>query len=254
MTQWSTEWAWPEGNRAAVSLTYDDGHPDNLDHAIPDLEENGLRGTFYLTTGRERVHDRVGDWKKAFQRGHEIGNHTVRHPARADAYAPNIPHWLPPEIQLEGYSVEDISREVDEAAVWLDVNIGVDPYRTFAYPCCSVAIGEEPDEAPYDAAVMKHHFAARVGGSIPNNPISVELHRIQSFGFREPSVDQLIEHCQDALRTGGWTVLMFHSVEGPSHNTSHQVHQALLDYLTKESYWVAPLRETARYVREGRKR
>lgn len=36
--------------RRAVAVTFDDGYPDNYEIAAPILEENGLRGTFYLAT------------------------------------------------------------------------------------------------------------------------------------------------------------------------------------------------------------
>ena len=226
-------------------MTYDDGHFDNLDHAAPDLEERGLKGTFYLPTGNPRVHERADEWRAAFHLGHEIGNHSVVHPARADDYAPNIPHWLPPEKWLERYSPEEIAREVGEAAAWLDASVGADPLRTYAYPCCATAIGEIRDEASYDAAIRKHHFAARIGGGRSNDPNDVEMLRIRSFGFTEPSLDDLTGYCREARKTGGWTVLMFHSVEGRSHNTPREVHQRLLDHLLEEDYWVAPLNRVA---------
>ena len=247
-------WTWPEGRRAAVSLSYDDGHPDNLDHAVPDLEERGFLGTFYLTTNRERMRERADDWRAAFQRGHEIGNHTVRHPARADDYLPNLPDWLPPELWLENYSPADIMREVDDAAVWLNENIGLDPFRTFANPCCASAIGKVPDEGSYYAAIRRHHFAARTGGNRTNDPRAMDLLRIRSYGFTEPTAEELTEYCEDAFNTGGWTVFMFHSIDGPSHNTRREVHRNLLGYLRDNSYWVASVREVARYVLDQRYR
>ena len=54
------EWTWPEDRRVAISRSYDDGRPDNLDHAVPDLEERGLPGTFYLTTDRGRMQGLLG--------------------------------------------------------------------------------------------------------------------------------------------------------------------------------------------------
>ena len=245
-------WPWPKKALAAISLTYDDGNPNNLDQAIPDLEAWDLYGSFYLTTGRQDVQARKEDWKAAFQKGHEIGNHSVNHPARADAYAPNIPNWLPPEIWLENYSSHDITREVEQAALWLDQNIGPDPKRSYAYPCSATAIGTEPDETSYDAVVQRLHGASRVSGNISNNPQTVDLYRIQSFSFAQPSLADLISYCQSALKTGGWTVLMFHGVGGPSHTTERHIHQALLDYLIKNKYWVAPLRDVAQYISNKR--
>jgi len=242
-------WYWPNATRAAVTLTYDDGNENNLDQAIPDLEARGLRGTFYLQTGRNDVRARAADWRRAFLHGHEIGNHTVRHPAQGKPYAPDYPAWLPPELRLEGFSPEDIAREVEEAADWLNDHIGPDPGRTFAYPCCATAIGDPPDEAPYDAAILRFHPAARIGSDACNDPRTVNLLRVTSYYCNGLTVEQLAGYCEEALRTGGWTVLMFHGIGGPSHTTDRPIHAGLLDYLVAHpAYWVAPLREVVTWI------
>ena len=238
---------WPHDAVAAISLTYDDGLPDNLDRAIPDLNSHGLRGSFYLTVGKSRVRKREEDWRKAFEQGHEIGSHTVQHPCRADAYS-RPPLWLPPSLRLENWTAEEISREIDEAADWLDEHIGVDPGRTFAYPCGATAIGSPPDESLYDAAVRRRHFAARVGVGGPNDPQTVNMMRIRSFICDHPSLADLIGHCDAALRTGGWTVLMFHSIGGRRMKTKRSIHRKLLEHLQEPRFWVAPLRDVAAFI------
>ncbi len=39
------------GRKPLVALTFDDGYLDNAQHAAPILEANGVRGTFFVTTG-----------------------------------------------------------------------------------------------------------------------------------------------------------------------------------------------------------
>ena len=53
--------AWPEGRRAAVSLSYDDAVPSQLDNAIPALDRHGLKGSFYLTLAADSVRMRMDD-------------------------------------------------------------------------------------------------------------------------------------------------------------------------------------------------
>ena len=242
---------WPSNAVAAASLTYDDGLPDSLDRAIPDLNHRGIHGTFYLTVGDRRVRRRKNDWRRAFEEGHEIGNHTVRHPCRADVYR-KPPLWLPRALRLENWSPEDISREISEAAEWLDENIGADAARTFAHPCGATSIGNPPDQVSYDAAILRYHFAARAGIGEPNNPGTVDLMRIRSYQCHHPELQDLIDYCDGALRTGAWAVLMFHSIGGRRIKTRRSVHRDLLDYLVSQDFWIAPVRDVASHILRNR--
>ncbi len=42
---------WPNGKKAAVSITYDDGTVNQFHKALPIMEELDMRGTFYINTG-----------------------------------------------------------------------------------------------------------------------------------------------------------------------------------------------------------
>jgi peptidoglycan/xylan/chitin deacetylase (PgdA/CDA1 family) len=239
-------WIWPQHALAAVSLTYDDGNPSQLDQTIPDLGAAGFRGTFYLHIARRDMQARVVEWQAAHQRGHEMGNHTVRHAGRGAPYIKRdgrLPDWMP--LPLERFTPQMIADEVTAAAEWLDKHIGPDPDRTFAYPCGAVAIGDPPDEKSYDAAVLRHHFAARVGGDSHcarvNDPRTMNLLRIASFDGRGTDPAPLIAPCDEALAVGGWTVLGFHTTERPAH-------PALLAHLRAGPFWVAPVKTVARYV------
>lgn len=252
MTEMHKKWEWPENAMAAVTLSYDDGMEDNLEYAIPDLESAGFRGTFYLTVGFPFVRKRAAEWRAAFERGHEIGNHTVRHISSIHGPAGRGAKGEDSELWLEQFSADDILREVGEAARWLTANIGPDPDRTFCHPCGSVAIGDPPDEALYDAAIRRYHFAARPGGRLINDPSTMNLLRIQGFNFMDPTVEEIVDYCEKARATGGWASLVFHSIEGPNHHTARDVHKDLLKYLKKEPYWVAPVKTVARYVQRRR--
>ena len=74
------QFRWPNGAKAAVCLTYDDGVDIHLDHAAPDLEAVNLRGTFYVPGHSRSLYERMDEWRALAARGHEIGNHTVFHP------------------------------------------------------------------------------------------------------------------------------------------------------------------------------
>lgn len=249
-------WEWPTGKTAAVSLTYDDGNANNLDVAIPQLEDHGFRGTFYLTTG-PTYRSLVGRWAEAFQRGHEIGNHSVRHPARADGY-PQRPSWL--VHALEDYSPDDIDREVSDAADILDRDIGEDGLRSYAYPCSHTAIGVPPDRESYRRAVSRRHRCARTGRLGPgpcltrgiNDPRTVDLELIDSVGFYPGTFANWREVLELGLHRGHWTVLMFHGTGGPSHEVTREDHLAIIQWLAGHDVWVAPLRDVAESIARRR--
>lgn len=246
-------WPWPDGAKAAISLGYDDGEPDNLDQAIPDLEEAGFRGSFYLHLARGDVQARAKDWQAAHQRGHEIGNHTWHHNGRVDLYG-GVRH---PFITkpLEEYTQAEMTAEIGRAADWLDEHIGSDPDRSFTYPCCHVTLGQPPDRRAYAAAVATRCRFARTGAVnvvAINDPLTVDLSLIQTIYFRENTLDQFSDAIRQSLRTGGWGCLGLHGVGGRNHTTERGVHQALLRELGRQPVWVAPVKTVAAWIEAHR--
>ncbi len=230
---------WGPGYRAAVSLTYDDGIPNHLDIAIPMLEEYGFRGSFYLITSTDSdlMRGRTADWQAAFRRGHEIGNHSAHHPGWG------LKDAKPTDLRLETFGPDDILREIGDAATWLDQNIGPDPGRTYAYPYAHNFIGPDKTVAPYEAAVRRFCAGSRLGGTSVPNPPGTDPFALRSFGFgAHPPAEVLIGYCEQALRSGGWTILTFHGVGGPWIETPAETHRLLLDYLKSEPIRVAPIR------------
>ena len=59
---------WPNNSKGAVSLTYDDALPCHYNEVAPELEKNGLRGTFNLPLHSVREFEA---WKELSQKGHE---------------------------------------------------------------------------------------------------------------------------------------------------------------------------------------
>ena len=71
---------WPDGKRAAVSLSFDDARLSQVDTGLPLFRKLGVRVTFFVESAH--LPERLVGWKQAVADGHEIGNHTVT-PARA---------------------------------------------------------------------------------------------------------------------------------------------------------------------------
>jgi peptidoglycan/xylan/chitin deacetylase (PgdA/CDA1 family) len=216
------------GYKAALSLTYDDADPIHLDLVIPEMNKRGLRGTFYLITGKL---DRLDEWKKAFLAGQEIGNHTVTHRHTAD---------LAPA---------DEKNEVEQAKATLEKLTG-SPVVTFAYPY----VEESPGIKKW---VEADDFMARGGYGTsyyltPNmNPDWYDIPSqatmtIYAYETYKNWVDQ-------ALASGAWTVLMIHAVEGSNwyQPIPKKTYLQFLDYLVQKQkdLWVAPFGEVGGYWR-----
>src|SRR5690606_41321149 len=90
--------AWPQGQRAAVSLSYDDTLPTQLDVAIPALDRHGLKGSFYLTLAAEPMRERLDAWRAAARNGHALGNHSLLH--QCSARGPGR-EWVQPAPDLD---------------------------------------------------------------------------------------------------------------------------------------------------------
>jgi peptidoglycan/xylan/chitin deacetylase (PgdA/CDA1 family) len=130
----------PDGRRAALSLTYDDGAAQHLDVVMPDLEAVGLRGTFYVHTRQDpgsAWHTRRDEWRAAAGRGHEIGNHTQYHPCGKHF------DWIKPNFSLEAYGLGRMEAELVAASRDLDEAVGPSPMRSFAYTCGEEFVGPE---------------------------------------------------------------------------------------------------------------
>ena len=73
---------WPNGKRAALSLSFDDARLSQVDIGTKLFDKYGAKATFYVVP--ERMQHRLEGWKLAVESGHEIGNHTLYHPCTAN--------------------------------------------------------------------------------------------------------------------------------------------------------------------------
>lgn len=239
-------------SRGYVSLTYDDGIPQHLDVVMPDLESRGLRGTFYVPTGGDggtfdSWHARPTDWAAAANRGHEIANHTRRHPCR-------LPGWTG-DRDLRNYTLDRICREMTDADAELDAVVGRRP-RSFAYPCCNTAVGPDESAESYVPFVANRFVAARVGGDATADPMAVDLALIPSFLVTDHTpFARLLAAVDDAATGGRWVVFTFHGVGGGHPlDLKRDAHAALCDAIAARGPALAcrPLAEVAQHVRAAR--
>ena len=233
---------WPNGCRAAVSLTYDDGIPAHTQFVAPQLEEYGLRGTFYTPLKSDLIIHPLA-WRALAERGHEIGNHTIFHPCRDLDGRYNS--WLPQAFNLAHYDEKRWQEEIRVANGVLRMIDGKDA-RTFGNTCFDNWLG--PEEAPVrlDTLAAEHFAAAR--GEETNRP--VDLQNLNRYNLGTVWADRRTfaafrEEFEALLNNGGWIIYTFHGVGEGTHNhfIAEKEHQQLLAFLRDQQaqIWTAPV-------------
>jgi peptidoglycan/xylan/chitin deacetylase (PgdA/CDA1 family) len=239
--QTSSTW---NNKQCAVVLTYDDAIDVDLDNAIPALDSLKLRGTFYLIGSSPVVAKRLPEWRRAAQRGHELGNHALMHPC--DGSLPGR-GFVTPDNDLSKYTVSRAVSEIRANNVLLNAIDGKKE-RTFAYPCGDLQIG---GVRFYDQ--LKNDFVAARGvtGGL-QTPTEVDLTNIDSYMINGQSGDYLIELVKKAQQSHTLLVFLFHGVGGGHGlNVDLKAHRQLLRYLKahEKDIWVAPMAEVAAKIK-----
>jgi len=137
----------PKKGHKQVAISFDDGYDDQL-AAARHLNEQGLRGTFFLITGKPglaiggkdyyrnwKLMDRT-HWQELADQGHEIGGHSHQHPG---------PLTLQPS--------DCVAKDIDDCRSSLQAG-GPSGKPGFSYPhgAWSPAIGRAVETAGFDYA------------------------------------------------------------------------------------------------------
>jgi len=236
---------WPDNHRAAVSLSFDDARPSQLDAGVPLLQELGLKVTFYVIPSA--AEPRRTAWRAAAAAGHEIGSHSLRHPCSG-----NFP-WSRDKA-LENYTLAQMAKELDDASDAIERLLGVRP-TTFAYPCGQTFVGRGTQTQSYVPLIAERFVAGRGWlGEGPNDPTFVDLSRTVAVAMDDRELDALRPMLDDAIERGQWLVLAGHDI-GVQHGpqvTRVSLLRALAGYLRapERNVWVAPVGEVAAWIRK----
>ncbi len=234
---------WPHGCKGALSLTFDDGLPNQLEKAVPLLAEFDLRATFYLSPRGNDWRERLAPWQAIHEAGHEIGNHSLSHTcSRGFADNPNA-------RGLETMTLEDIEADVTEAEQRLAEAFPVDGRRSYCYPCFQSHVGQGLTRQSYVPVIAKHFIAARGLGEVPNHPATADLHYLWSWMIRGHHGTQLVGMAEQAAARGRWGILTFHGIHFGHLPVADVDLRELLQHLHRSPHiWVAPVREVAQAI------
>ncbi|HEV2352133.1 MAG TPA: polysaccharide deacetylase family protein [Terriglobia bacterium] len=237
---------WPEGKRAAVSLSFDDARTSQIDTGLALFKAEDVKATFFVTT--DNLDKRLAGWKQAVADGHEIGNHTINHPCTGN-YAFSFKN------ALESYSLGEMAQQLDGANEQIEKLLGVKP-RTFAYPCGQKFVGRGLDERSYVPLVAERFVVGRgYLDEAANNPAFCDLARAMGTPFDDMDFAHMKKLVGDAAKDGRWVIFIGHEIGARQFQTTdaHAL-QALCEYLKDpaQGIWLGTVGEIGTYIRKQR--
>jgi peptidoglycan-N-acetylglucosamine deacetylase len=240
----NAQFKWPDGKKAAVVFTYDDGLDCHLDVAVPQLDEFGFKGTFYCTGNSQCLNKRMDEWRQIARNGHELGNHTLFHPCDG-----NKQSWVKKEYDLNNYTLEQIVAELQTASTLLKAIDGKTD-RSFGYTCSDYVAGGKD----FTGEIEKLFAGARCDGPMPETMQGYNIYKTPSWMAVDPTAEQLIEYVEKAREKGTIAVIMFHSVGGGYLNVGAAEHYKLLKYLKENEadYYCSTFLEVMQYIKNNR--
>jgi len=237
---------WPEGKRVAVSLSFDDARPSQVDVGVPLLNEYGVRATFYVSPSR--VPERLDGWKAAVAAGHEMGNHSMRHACTGN-FA-----WSRQKA-LEDYTPTQMAKELDQANAEIQRLLGVHA-ATFAYPCGQKFVGRGKRVRSYVPLVAERFIAGRGWrDETANDPAFCDPAQLLAVELDGLTFEQLKVLIDAAAEQGSWLVLAGHDIGQKGRQTTRtDTLRAFCEYAAdpKTGLWVDTVANVARYVSEHR--
>lgn len=214
---------WPNGNKIAISLSYDDALNSQLNNALPALNKRGFKASFYVVPLSDAFKDRIEEWRQLAQQGHELGNHSLFHACLSSKPGRD---WVQPSNALDDKTVQAMVNEITVASTMLTAIDGHTEH-TFTPPCFDQMV----KDGNYVEAV-KEQFLGVKSLEDPNftaliGPSDISSAEIIAFIEKQPANIKLIN-------------VLFHGVGGDHLVTSTEEHAKFLDYLlaNKDKYWV----------------
>jgi peptidoglycan-N-acetylglucosamine deacetylase len=245
-TEAATPFHWPNGKRAAVSLSFDDARLSQIDVGLALLNEHHMKATFFLQAAN--IHNRLEGWKKAVADGHEIGSHTVTHPCTGN-YA------FSRHNALEDYTLQMMEDQLDDADAQIQQMLGVKP-RTFAYPCGLKFVGRGVDARSYVPLIAQHFIAGRgYLDESPNDPTICDLAQAMGTPFDDMDLEHMKAIVDEAAKQGRWVIFVGHDIGTRGYQvTDATALGALCDYLKDPAngVWLGTVEEVAQYIRQRR--
>jgi peptidoglycan-N-acetylglucosamine deacetylase len=238
---------WPDGKRAAVSLSFDDARLSQVDNGLALFKKKGVKVTFFVQPSG--VEQRLAGWKQAVADGHEIANHSLTHPCTGNyAFSRNN--------ALENYDLAKMAQQLDGASEEIYKLLGVKP-RTFAYPCGQKFVGKGANVKSYVPLVAERFLAGRgYLDESPNDPLICDLAQAMGTAFDDMDFSQMEKIVDEAVQQGRWVIFVGHEIGPRAYQTTDtKALEALCENLRnpRTAVWLATVAEVATYIQTQRK-
>jgi len=222
-----TAFRWPEGKKAALSLTFDDARFSQVDTGTALLDKYGVKATFFVVPSA--VEQRLDGWKKAVSNGHEIGNHTMTHPCTGNFL------WSRKNA-LENYNIDDIRNEITECNARIKELLGVTP-EVFAYPCGQKFVGRDTNTKSYVPLISKMFILGRGWrDEALVDPLFCDLSQVSGIEMDGKNFDEILPLIEEAKKNGQWLILAGHEMgEGGVQTTLLTMLKQLMEYAQNPS-------------------
>lgn len=205
---------WFDGKQAALSLRFDDSHPTHVEHAVPMMNEYGLKGTFMINPAREN-HKKFKDaWEGSIlAQGHELANHTMSHKG--------------------GLTDRDAEEEIRGCSeyIW-----GLQPGRLLAFARGGGTIWMQRKPAKY---FLDRYALFRCGSSMSCSEV-----------YPHFSVEGFKQRLERAIERGEWLETHFHCIGDGYLNISIPSFRKLLEYAKRDDVWNAGMATLHKYQAE----
>lgn len=243
--QSSKPFAWPDGKKAALSLSFDDARLSQVDAGIPFLNKHKTRATFYVLSSAYTK--RLEAWKAALAAGHEIAHHTKAHPCTGNyGFAKNK--------ALEDYTLERLAEDLDTATDEIQSTFGIKP-TSFAYPCGQKFVGRGATTQSYVPLIAKRFLTGRgYLDEAANDPAICDLSALMGCGFDNLTFPQMKAHVDAALKEGRWLIFAGHEMGTTNGRqmTDLGAMGELIAYAREQNIWLDTVATIARHLHHSR--
>ncbi|MFO7867820.1 MAG: polysaccharide deacetylase family protein [Bacteroidales bacterium] len=219
---------WYKFKDAAVSYTFDDLTDNQLPVAMPIFDQYNFPMTFNVVINWTSSWSSLAD---AAANGHEIASHTVSH------------------ATLSNISINEQITELENSQNTINSNIPGNQCVTIAYPNCNS--GDQN-------TISQYYIAGRTCSGQINSASPSNMYTISSIicgsESQNTSANNLNNHVQSALNSNGWSVFLFHGIDGDGGYSSFQSSelQSHLSYMDThyDNYWIGTFASVAQYIQE----